>query len=41
MQQFFQWKAIRITQPESVSVGLGTQHAMHMKHIVICGLPPL
>jgi len=40
MQQFLQWKAICITQTESVSVTFGTQHAMHMQHIVICDLPP-
>jgi len=28
-----------ITYSECIFVGLGTQHAMHMRHIVICGLP--
>ena len=31
-------KAISITYSQCVSVALGTQHAMRMRHIVICGL---
>jgi hypothetical protein len=27
-----------ITYSECVSVALGTQHAMRMRHIVICGM---
>ena len=33
-------KAIIITYYEGVFVALGIQHAMHMLHIVICGLYP-
>jgi hypothetical protein len=31
-------KAISSKYPECVSVALIIQHAMHMRHIVICGL---
>jgi hypothetical protein len=31
-------KSIRITYSECVSVALGTQNVMRMRHIVICGL---
>jgi len=34
-------KAINITYFECVFVALGTQHAMRVRHIVICGLPRL
>ena len=34
-------KAISITKPECASAAVGIQHAMRMRNIVICGLPPL
>jgi len=36
--EFDSGKAINITHSELVSVALGIQHEMCMRHIVICGL---
>ena len=39
MPPLLQWKkTISIKQPEYVFVALSTQHAMRIRHIVICGL---
>jgi hypothetical protein len=38
MQPLLQWEALSMTYSERVFVALGTQHAMRMCHIVICGL---
>ena len=34
-------KAISVTYSERVFTAFGNQNAMRMRHIVICGLPPL
>jgi hypothetical protein len=34
----YSWNAINITYSECVSVALGIQHAMRMRHVAICGL---
>jgi len=38
VQPLLQWKKISIKYFECVSVALSFQHAIHMRHIVICGL---
>ena len=39
VQPFLQWKTISITYSECVSVALGIQHEMRMRHFVFCALP--
>jgi len=36
---FYSEKAIRITYSECVSIALGTQHAIRMRHTVVCAPP--
>ena len=38
VQPLLHWKTISITYSKSVFAALGIQHAMRMRHIVICGL---
>jgi len=38
VQPLFQWKSKNITYSACVFVALGVQHAMRLRHIVICGL---
>ena len=38
MEPLLQWKAKCITYSENVFLALGVQHAMRMRHIIICGL---
>jgi hypothetical protein len=38
VQPLLQWKRNIITNSERVLVALGIQHAMRMRHVIICGL---